>query len=572
MHARAFCPVLAVVCLAGAALASAQSADLMVTKSGPATADAGTNVTHAVTVTNLGPDDASTVTLQEAIPSGMTFVSWSQVDGPSYSCSTPPVGSGGTVQCTIATHPIAQPTADFSITLAIPAATAGGTVFTNIATSSSPSDQNSENDEGVAGTSVNGGLFADVGIAKTAPGNAKPGTNVTFSLALQNAGPNDAQTVSWSDPLPGTMTFVSLTQDSGPTFTCSTPAVGAGGTVSCSIATLAVGASATFSLVANVPANTPANTTFSNISTITTATDDPNSENDEGAAAVLVTAADMGVNKSGPASVLAGSTFDYTLTMSNGGPSTAAAATLTDPLPAGLTFVSLVQNSGPTATCSTPAVGAGGTVSCQIDFLASNASAAFTLTVKADPALAGGSMITNTATVSSANLDSNATNDSSGTTADVTAQADLAVVKAGPAGAMLEQQFPYEISVTNNGPSVAAGVTLSDTLPANESFVSLAQSSGPAFACNAASPVVCSIASLDPGAVATFELRVTTTGGTTVTNTATVTATTSDPDGGNNASSVTTALSPPIPALAPAGIALLVALLALAGAAALRRV
>ena len=160
MHARAFCPVLAVVCLAGAALASAQSADLMVTKSGPATADAGTNVTHAVTVTNLGPDDASTVALQQAIPSGMTFVSWSQVDGPSYSCSTPPVGSGSTVLCTIATHPIAQPVADFSTTLAIPADTPGGTVFTDIATSSSPSDQNSENDEGVAGRMVRAAVAA----------------------------------------------------------------------------------------------------------------------------------------------------------------------------------------------------------------------------------------------------------------------------------------------------------------------------------------------------------------------------------------------------------------------------
>jgi hypothetical protein len=78
---------------------------------------------------------------------------------------------------------------------------------------------------------------------------------------------------------------------------------------------------------------------------------------------------------------------------------------LSDPLPAGTTFVSGTQTAGPALTCTTPAAGASGTVGCTIATLASGASATYSLVVAVDPAALNGTVITNTATVTGATTD-----------------------------------------------------------------------------------------------------------------------------------------------------------------------
>ena len=50
--------------------------------------------------------------------------------------------------------------------------------------------------------------------------------------------------------------------------------------------------------------------------------------------------------------------------------------------------------------------------------------------------------------------------------------ADLAVTKSAPATVTAGTNFNYTITVTNNGPSNATGVTVSDTLPSSVAFVS----------------------------------------------------------------------------------------------------
>ena len=77
---------------------------------------------------------------------------------------------------------------------------------------------------------------------------------------------------------------------------------------------------------------------------------------------MTVSSVDVGVTKSGPATAIAGGpTFDYVITLSNGGPDAATDATFTDNLPAGMNFVSLMQNTGPAANCNTPTPNTNGT-------------------------------------------------------------------------------------------------------------------------------------------------------------------------------------------------------------------
>src|SRR5207247_2424123 len=68
-----------------------RSADLDVTKSAPATANAGDNLAYTITVHNGGPSDNVGFTLTDVLPTGTTFVS-----ATSPACAN----SAGTVTCT----------------------------------------------------------------------------------------------------------------------------------------------------------------------------------------------------------------------------------------------------------------------------------------------------------------------------------------------------------------------------------------------------------------------------------------------------------------------------------------
>jgi len=118
----------------------------------------------------------------------------------------------------------------------------------------------------------------------------------------------------------------------------------------------------------------------------------------------------------------------------------------------------------------------------------------------------------------------------------------------------------YSVAVTNNGPSAAQNVVLADNLPAGTTFVSQSQLTGPAFTLgNTSSSINDTIATLNSGASATFEIVVAISGtpapGTSFSNTATVSASTADSVSNNDSSTAVTVVSAQIPVLSPLGTA-----------------
>jgi uncharacterized repeat protein (TIGR01451 family) len=136
---------------------------------------------------------------------------------------------------------------------------------------------------------------ADVSVVKFAESQAvSAGSSGTFFISVYNNGPDTAQTVVLTDPLPNNTTFTAIVQTSGPTFNCTTPAGGASGTVTCTIASLPRDANAQFELAYGVDLGTPAGTQIVNTATVSTATTDPNSDNNSSSATVTVSSAGGG--------------------------------------------------------------------------------------------------------------------------------------------------------------------------------------------------------------------------------------------------------------------------------------
>ncbi len=100
------------------------------------------------------------------------------------------------------------------------------------------------------------------------------------------------------------------------------------------------------------------------------------------------------------------------------------------------------------------------------------------------------------------------------------------------------QSVTFAVAVTNNGPNAAENVELSDAEPDNATFVSVTQTSGPAFSCTTGDPVVCTRGTtasplfLNPGETAVFELVYTAGGatGSSITNVVTAESETDELD------------------------------------------
>ena len=123
---------------------------------------------------------------------------------------------------------------------------------------------------------------------------------------------------------------------------------------------------------------------------------------------IHVPIADLAVSvKENPNPVPHGTNLTYSLTVTNNGPDTATSTVVSDATPVGTTFVGFTTSVG---TCTAPAVGATGTLSCNVGNPAKGATMTVTMTVK-DTAAAG-STLTDTGKASSTTPDPNTNNNS----------------------------------------------------------------------------------------------------------------------------------------------------------------
>jgi len=530
--------------------------DLTVRKTGPATVTAGNTYTYTIVVRNDGPSDApaNTVTLSDTLNSNLTFNAPATVTGDGgFTCSN----AGNAVTCANGALFSANGFTTITLTFTANTGVPQNTIIANTATVSSPNDPNGANNTST--TSTAGQTSADLQLAKTSSppsviaGSLLPGDEITYTIPVLNSGPSVANNVVVSDFVPANTIVTSqpvFVSTGAPAITMACAAAVAGAQFTCSVTgsapagSMPVGSGGAITYKVRVPANMAINTIITNqaqiASTGSSATPDPNpANNTQAPTSTLVNArADLSITKTdSPDPVTAGSNLTYTLTVANVGPSDAQNVVVTDPAPANTTLVS-VASSDPGFVC----VNSNNTVTCSKATLAASASATISIVVKVNPNTPNGATLTNTATVSSTTTDPGPGANSATTTTTVNTSAVFTIAKSdNPDPAIAGANLSYRVTLTNNGPSDAQNVVMTDTLPnapaGAVSFISVKGSGSfsAAGACaHSAGVITCTAAPggvMPAGATADVDIVVKVNSfvpaGATLTNTAVVTSPTS---------------------------------------------
>ena len=504
-------------------------ADLSITKTdAPDPATAGSNLAYTITVSNQGPSDAQSVVVTDVLPAGLAYVSATPSQG---SC----VEVAGTVTCALGT--VAEgASATITVNVDVDPDLADGSSIMNTATvASSTTDPDMSDNTSTATTSIE--TSADISVVKS--DSADPviaGTTLTYTVAVSNVGPSDAQAVQAVDLLPADVSYVSYSIAGG---SGGETCVHVLGTVTCDLGVVVVGGTETITIIVTVDASATDGDFLANVAAVSTSTTDPNALNDAVFELTAVsTEADLSVVKVDSADpVNAGSGFSYTVTVSNAGPSDAAGVSLVDVLPAEVSFVSATPDQG---SCGEVA----GTVTCGLGTIASGGSVDIVIDVTVPPDTSAGT-ITNNVSVSTSTTDPVAANDATSEDTSVTTSADLAVSKSDSADPVTAGTgFSYTVTVSNAGPSDAAGVVLTDVVPAGLVFVSAVPAQGTCS--EAALTVTCPLGVVADGASVDVIITVTVPSSAsagTVTNNVSVTAATTDPVPGNDLASEDTTIS-----------------------------
>ena len=416
---------------------------------------AGRDVSYDLVVHNRGPAvSPGTITVIDTLPAGLTFVS--AAGGPTWSCSA----AGQTVTCNRATSLAVGAQAPTITLVAHVASGIGTTSLLNVATVTGPVTDPGP-DPNTSSVLANVTELAEISVTKTVtgPDPVRAGENATFQVVVSSAGPSDARSVTVSDVLPAGMTLVSM--GGGPTWTCTTTV--------CTIDRIVAGTSAApITVEARVAAGTPDGTTLTNTVDVTTATPGDNPADNSAQAPVGVIArADLELVKShATGTATAGTPTDFTLAVTNHGPSDAVAPlTIVDTLPAGLSYLS--------ASAPWSCIPGGATVTCTLaQGLLSGATApVLTLQVQV-AATAPTGVLTNSATVSSGTVDPVPANNTDPADVTVSQLTDLSIVKSHAGTAKVGEPLTWNLLVSNAGPSVARAVVVTDDLPTGLDFVS----------------------------------------------------------------------------------------------------
>lgn len=392
-------------------------------------------VTFTVTATNLGPQNATGVRLVDSWPAGLQLLS-----------ATP---SQGTYQQSTGTWSVGALATSASATLQVQARVVLPGQITNTVTKVASDQPDPVTSNNTAAAAITPQAVADVRVQKSVS-NAQPnlGTTITFTIVVDNAGPNPASGVVVVDRLPAGLTYQGATASQG----SYEPNSGVW-----QIGALAVGQAVTLDVSARVDsAGMMANTATK----VAENEFDPVPQNDSSGAVVNGQSVDVQVVKTvDRQSASVGDTLTFSIVATNNGPSDATNVRITEALPANLTFVSATPSVG----SFSPLTGVWAIPAMPVSGPASSA----TLTVVTQ-AIAAGTVMNTAIVTGSDQPDTNAANNVSAVgLSSQGSDVDLSLEIVGD-GRLVGSDVDFFATVTNRGVAEANGlVTVVFPLPEN---------------------------------------------------------------------------------------------------------
>lgn len=395
--------------------------------------NAGEDVEFTIQVSNTGSNQATGVSLADPLPPpgvGGWVISSQPGGNP---CSI----GGGTLNCSFGSLNAGQ-----SVSVKVKT----GTSYALCATYDNPSAQASAAN---AATVTDGGKVTcrkpNLTVTKIGNGPINAGQDVAFTITVGNTGPGIARSVTLSDPLPGGTggPWVFASQPPG------NPCLITGGNLTCNFGDLDVGQQV--QVVVKAPTSNSACTVYNNLATAGAL----NGPSVQAGASVTCQKPSLGTLKTAvQASISAGDQAQFEITVSNGGPGTATAVNLSDPLPGGVAGPWTIVSQPAGDPCSITA----GTLNCSFGDLPNGESR--TVKVQAPTNFENCTELLNVATASSTNAP-NASDDAT----IACDRPNLTVSKQGNGPIDAGQNVSFSVTTTNNGPGIARAVTLADPLP-----------------------------------------------------------------------------------------------------------
>ncbi|MEL7336643.1 MAG: SdrD B-like domain-containing protein, partial [Planctomycetota bacterium] len=255
---------------------------------------------------------------------------------------------------------------------------------------------------------------ADLRIAKTdSVDPVVPGMPLTYTLTVTNEGPTEAENVTITDALPNGLNNARVTTTHG-------TASANGSSINASLGTLNVGQSAVITIITDVDPSLTTN--LLNTATVSSTTEDPVPNNNIAEEPTAVTPnGDLAVTKSdNPDPVTPGNQLNYTIVVTNDGPSVSRNVRMLDSLPIGTTFDFASSTKG-------SVVNNGNELTASVGDLAVGESATIDVTVRIDEDVLG--TISNTARVESDTPDNDLSNNEDTENTATAPNADLGITK-----------------------------------------------------------------------------------------------------------------------------------------------
>jgi len=426
------------------------SADLVTTKTvSDPSPNEGENIVYTITVFNDGPSAATSVSLIDNLPIGVTYDSHATSNGTFNS------GSGEWTIGNIAD----QATVTLTINAIVAAGTSGQTIVNYTATATGDqSDPTTDGDD--LSATINVVDASDIVLTKVVD-NPTPniGDTVTYTITVTNNGDAIVTSLVVADMLPAGLTYGLVTPSNG-VWTAGNWNIG----------TLAVGVTETLTLEANVGLDQGGNTLVNTISNTQDQTDS-NATLDDLEESITVTSADLVTTKtvSGP-SPNEGDTITYTINVFNDGPSAATSVSLIDNLPIGVTYDSHATSNGTFNS---------GSGEWTIGNIADQATVTLNITATVDVGTSGQTIVNYTATATGDQADPTTDGDDLSAMITVINSSDILLTKqVDNTTPNAGDTITYTITVTNNGTAIVTGLEVTDALPEGLTYGLVVPSTG----------------------------------------------------------------------------------------------